>query len=379
MNKGTRLSYFKISFATLRQIAQMGRFEYVAGFLVLARHASGQATANFPPYKLSGAGLKSIHEKAFLSEETARGVIETLKEGGFIREASAEAKKESRLARWEIVQGELDLDLPHAFVDPMPGGKVNTPLKRLKETKADATYVDKLTGVPSTELRLDALMLLIGIYKESNMEVFGGLNPLCAFRDWEVKSRTAKDGRFRWGAEPEESSTARAYTRFMEECLAHSFKAPPPTNSRQKSKPALVAPDNLKERFWSAWSAIRGSGLIYEAVCLFDVNPRENKQARLSFSLRINDFHAGSITKSRDPSLLGSFEASTGTELAFYTAEANDRGEPESMWFMLPNKHGHVTGIWRPRFRAHNKDVGAWHDGEVERISEVLGAFSIQD
>ena len=60
IKKGS-MSYFRTSYATLQELAKTGRYEDVAGFLVLARHASGWAHGQFAPYTLSGAGINSIH------------------------------------------------------------------------------------------------------------------------------------------------------------------------------------------------------------------------------------------------------------------------------------------------------------------------------
>lgn len=46
------MSYFKTSYETLQRLASQGRYDDVAGFLVLARHASGRAEGGYEPYKL---------------------------------------------------------------------------------------------------------------------------------------------------------------------------------------------------------------------------------------------------------------------------------------------------------------------------------------
>lgn len=363
---GHLMSYFKTSYSTLQKLAKTLRYEDVAGFLVLARHASGREVAGLPPYKLSGAGVNSIHEKACVSEETARGVIQRLQEGGFIKPATPEMRKAFAFARWEIVQDELDLDLPHALLDPPKNSPFTTPMRRVKESNATAAYASALTGTSDTELRLDTLMVLLGIYKHTDMEAFGGLNPNCAYRGWTIKSQIPNEKGIRWGAEPDESSTARAYVAFMEECSKHWHRAAP---KGKVSEP-------LKARFWNAWTNVQEKGLVYEAVELFDANPKENPQARMRFSLRINDYHAGSIKKAGDPSLLGTFESLFGTEMAFYTAKENERSETESMWLILPDKRGSIVGVWRPRFRTATPNVGAWLDKEKENIEGILRSLT---
>jgi hypothetical protein len=351
------MGYFKTSYATLQNLARQRRFELVAGFLVLARHASGIAVAGRGPYRLSGAGVNSIHEKVGVSEETARGVVEYLKTEGVIRPVSPEVKKNAPLARWEINQSELDLDLPHALVDRAKVGAADSALRRIRGTPL--TSIEGAKNIADTELRLDPLMLLMGIYRHTAMDAFGGIEPNCVFRQWEVKSKIAQPTGVRWGAEPNPDATAAAYPQFMMECLRHG-------GARKAD-----LPDQHRKRFWNAWKVLVDTGLIYEAVTLIDSDPAGNPNARAIFTVRVNDFHAGSITKTGDPSLLRELESMAGTKLAYYTPPTNDREEPEAMRVVLPNARGAMIGIWRPRFRASNKDTGSWMQKENEAIADV--------
>lgn len=356
------MSYFKTSYSTLQRLAKAGRYEYVAGFLVLARHASGRSHAGFEPYKLSGAGANSIHEKVGVSEEVARGVIEHLREQGVVRPATPEAKKNFFHARWEIVQGELDLDLPHAFVDSSKDGTAESVLRRVRRYPgAQPEYSEKLSALSDMELRLDSLMLLLAIYKHTSMRDYGGVSPRCVYRKWNVLSQTPKLGGIRWGAMPDGD---RVYFDFMAECLRVG-----------RDKQGAI-PEEHKPRFWNAWKTVQVAGLIYEAVSLFDALPEGNELAKATYTLRVNDFHAGSVTKSGDPSLLRSLEITSGASFAFYTPPENPRGEPEAMWVILPDKRGAIVGIWRPRFRASNQDAGVWFEKEtkaVDLLAESVG------
>jgi hypothetical protein len=349
--------YFKASLATAQITARQRRFEDVAGYLVIARHASGLPVSRYDAYTLSGAGINGIHEKAGVSEETARGVIERLQGLAVIAPASPDATQAFPRARWEVSQGELDLDLPHALVDRGKVGAADSPLRRIKNAPLETSDPEDLKGVGDTELRLDALMLLLGVYRHSDMEAFGGLDPRCAYRPWDIKSQVQESRAVRWGAEPGQWS---AYTPFMRECLQHA-----------NGKKAL--PDEkLWKRFWNAWHILMNAGLIYEAVTLFDTLPEGQSNARARYTIRVNDYHAGSVTKKGDPSLLRELEGAAGTKLAFYTPTSNDRGEPEAMRVMLPGARGALVGIWRPRFRAANPDAGSWIQRENESIGPAV-------
>lgn len=357
------MSYFRTSYATLQELAKAGRYEDVAGFLVLARHASGWPHGQYPPYTLSGAGINSIHEKGGVSEEVARGAIERLKERGVIEAASAEAKAALRIARWEIKQGPLDLDLPHALIDPLKDTQADSALHRLRKRRhATSPYAAQLSGLSDRELALDALMLLLGLYRNTKMCSYGGVSPYCISRTWEIQSRTPKLGGIRWGAEPKTNETN---STFMHECLGHTHE------QRQKQKSNDLSKEQ-KIRFWNAWISIVETGLFYEAVSLYDTDPNSNEQAQLVATLRVNDFHAGAAQKAAtDPSLLKTLELNSGSRFAYYTPKFNDREDPEAMWVILPEKRGSLVGIWRPRFRVSNKDTGAWLDQDSAAIEKM--------
>lgn len=364
------MSYFKTSYATLKRIAQAGRYEDVAGFLVLARHASGLPHAGFEPYKLSGAGVNSIHEKAGLSEEAARGVIERLQTQEIISTPTAETKKAFFHARWEISQGMLDLDLPHALTDSAKDGSTDSALRRLKKHRiAMPSYAKQLEEISDTELRLDALMTLLALYRDTAMCDFGGVKPRSIRRPWEVKSQSPKLGAIRWGAEPEDKYVSNH--AFMGECINHPPPRPPWDQGKSKK---IELTDGQKTRFWNAWNTIRETGLVYEAVALYDTAPAENDKARLQLTLRVNDYHAGATVKRGDPSLLRAMELLHGTRFAFYTPKVNEREESEAMWVVLPDRRGALVGVWRPRFRASTQDAGRWIDQENERIEATLTA-----
>lgn len=344
--------YFQTSSSTLEALAKKGSFEYVAGFLALARHVIGDPIAGFPPHSFTGAGVNAIHEKGCMSEESAKGIFEELKNEGIVSPPPQSAKQASRHVRWQINQGELDLALPHALLDGLKKGKVTSAIKRIKNPSSPPTR--RVEGLSNTERALDALMLLLGMYKNSAMKAFGGVNPSCVYRKWTVHSRTPNAKGIRWGAEPEFPT---AFHVFMASTLAH----------RKEAQSKLS--ESEIQRFWNALDLLCGEGLVYEAVSLFDADPLVSKTASLVCSLRINDFHASTAG---DYSLLGFMEAQSGAELGFYTNKVNDRDEPEAMGIILPGPDGAITGIWRPRFRAGTPDTGAWVDKEKQNIPAIL-------
>lgn len=350
------MAYFRTSYQAVRSAAKSGRYEDAAAFIVLARHANGRPPAGLAPYKFSGAGVNAVHEKAGLSEETARAAVLRLQEFDLICPASIEVKKLSYSARWEINQDNLDLDLPHLLTDSVEG--ISSALRRIRGlTFQDARKDAALSNTSDSGFKLDVLMMLLAIYRHTSMNQYGGLSPQCCFRLWEIKSQTPKSGGIRWGAEPE---TERVFPTFIEECISRNVQ-------NTKTTPT----DEHKKRFWVAWGKLKELGLIYEAVALFDVDPFRNSTAQLTCTLRVNDYHAGSAGKNGDPSLLGLLEANHGSSYAFYTPVTNERGEPEAMWVILPNKAGAIVGVWRPRFRVSNQDTGSWYENDTSGTDAI--------
>ncbi len=371
------MHYFQTSWQTIQRIAQAtGRFEDVAGFLVLARHATGKALAGYPPYRFSGAGVNSVHEKAGMSEEAAQAVIDRLRALGVIRPAPAEVRCCSRYARWEVMQGELDLALPHAFVDSPKMFSASTPLRRLRTAVAcDEVYAERLENVDPAALRLDALMVMLGIYRHTSMKDYGGLDPACVYRHWGVPHRAPQGAAMRWESEPEHRDS-RAWPDFQRACMAHALRDP--------QAPELSHEEH--HRFWNAFYSIERMGLVYEAVALFDGNA-VGDGARLQFTLRINDYHAGAVSKDGDPCLLRNVEVKEqSARLGCYHppgVRKDDEGNPlpEGMWVVLPQRirEGALVGIWRPRFRASTPDVGAWLHKENAAIGSVAESLMPTD
>lgn len=350
--------FFRVCRETLGQVLGTGRYEDVAAFLVIARHANGRPPAGIDPHTVSGAGVNAVHEKAGLSEETARGAVQRLVQAGFIRPATADLRALSPGARWLVAHANIDLDLPHALTDSVAG---ESALRRIKsadmgERKGNSAF-DKISDA---DLRLDLLRTLLMVYVHTSMTRFGGLSPMCCRRLWETKSQKPKAGGVRWGVEPVHDS---AYHAFIAECIPAAVK----------TKSQIDA-----TRFWFAWEALKKLGLMYEAVTLFDVDPSTSGNAERLCTLRVNDLHA-STSSSGDPSLLASLESHSGSRHAFYTNKSNDRGEPEAMWVILPREKGVVIGIWRPRFRASNLDAGSWYEDDGSKARQLSGQIISSD
>lgn len=340
------MQYFKTNFQTLANIAQLSGFDGLAGYLVLARHTTGRQILDYPPHLLSGAGVNSIHEKLGCSEVRAKSIIDTLVQTGFIQPAPSAAQEASpKSSRWILPrQYPLDLDLPHNFVDApkIAEHAVTSPLRRLKKMTPSK-------GQDKKEANCDGAMLLLAMYAKNEMQAFGGLPPTSTvYKDWEILSKTPQRGElFEWKAEAKEDM---AYSSFIKIALPHAID------------------EERKNRFWQALNNLKEAGLIYEVISLLS---SENK---LLASIRVNDFHAGSIVVQNDgdPSLMKLLEAAYNTQFAFFDSKTN----PETLKISLPLKDGYFSGIYRLRFRTSNKDTGIWHEEEKERVEHYFDLIS---
>lgn len=369
--------YFRTSSQSIQYLAKKGKPELLIGFLVLARFSNGAPPDGIDPHTISCCGGNAMKTHAGLSEATARGVIDALQEEGIITPVTEKQKAVFQGGRfrptYEIHQGVIDLDLPNAFVEGLTGAEVTPPLRRMRAASILSGYTQTLAGLSTAEIQLDALMLLLNIYRNTMMTQYGGLKPTGIYRGWETKSKRKRvEGYCEWMAEPDAESTERAYIPFMESSLPHIHL---------KKKGELS--DIFKSRFWNAWGNIKSQGLVYEAITMYDTDPGKNDKARMICTLRVNDFHADSgrtgkvgknIDASPDLSLFKAMENTASRALNFYTHPDYPHAhgeETEQLRLAWPDKNGHVIGIWRPRFRATNPDTGAWMDVEKDGINRV--------
>lgn len=362
-----RSGFFKVSMNTLRDIARKTKnADLLAGFLVMARHGSGNIIADYPAFTFTGAGVNGIKTKVGVGEARANGILDQLLRHGLIKRAPENiSKKHFREARYELIQGDKDLELPHSFVDGLGRGKVaDSPLKRCKDVIITDSHADKLKKVALDDVQLDVLVLLLEIYKATNMAQYGGINPSLLFRPWRIETIRDKNGNFEWYATPKPSHTLATGDIFQ-----HSAK----TLLKGKTQ-SLEYPDNLPERFWNAFHNLKDKGLIYEAVTMLDTAP-DNPKAKAICTIRVNDYHASH--EGQDPSLLG-----VANNVGFYTHETNDRDEPEQIRFRWPNENGHLIGIYRPRFRAINSDTGIWLEEDnnaCHRVAHKLQEQKVEE
>lgn len=345
------MAYFPVSYGTLQKIASSGSFDDVAGFLVLSRFADGNPVPGYEPHRFSGAGVNAVHEKLNVAEEKAKGIITRLVEANFLREAQPEVKALAKKARWDLLPQRGDLRLPHSFVDGI--SQCSSPISRLKDA-VNEERAGKLHNPSVEEKKLDCLMLLLAIHKETSMQAFGGLNPRFMSRRWCVDTKMPNALLTRWGATPTEEFFDG---QFIEDCMAHR------KNLEEERKNGFPS-------FFAAWSLLRSLGLVYEVVTLFSGSSHKNL-GDLRYSIRVNDYFAATSEAKGDPSIMGSLETAYGTKLAFYT-QAAEVPSNESLRVLLPDDTGTLIGVWRPRFRPKTHDCGLWIENEKQAVTSAM-------
>lgn len=349
------MAYFPVSLKTLVEISVGGTFNQVAGFLVLSRFADGRPLPNFKAHRFSGAGVKAVHERLRIGEEAARGVLSKLKKDGFVRPADMAVLVASRFVRLDLDPKPADTALPHSFVDA--GNAWSSPIARIQ--KMTSMELNQGQTISNSDQKLDCLMVLLAVHHRSSMTGFGGLDPACACRTWEVDTKSPSEGCTRWGATPSQETFSSSFAR---SCSAHM------KNLEDESR-------NGFPRFMAAWKKIKELGLIYEAVTLFQ-GVSHKSPGDLRFTIRVNDFFAGgaSVGSDGDPSFLGSLEGAEARH-GFYSMPDGGTVD-EQLRMNLPDGTGSLIGIWRPRFRAHNADTGKWHEVEKREVATAIRSLA---
>lgn len=341
------MGYFPVCFERLKAVARAGDFEDVAGFLVLSRHGDGIPLPGHAPHRFSRAGVNAVHEKVGIAEEAARGVLSRLVAGKFVQRAQVQGLPVSKHPIWDLLPRLTDLYLPHSFVDRGPTW--DSPIRRIKKM-ASSEPAGSLHTRSKADEKLDCLMLLLTLQLRTGMSKFGGLDPAFASRPWRIESRETAEFGTRWGATPQQESFDQG---FVEECLAHVADL---KGQREQNFP----------RFKAAWDGVKSLGLIYEAVTLFG-GTSHKAPGSMNYTVRINDFFAGSKDGRGDPSVMTGLEAEHGALLGFYT-QPNAKANDEALRVVLPDDSGQLVGIWRPRFRPAAQEVGKWHEADKRAV-----------
>jgi len=339
MAKNTKPGQFSpVSLKAATAIAQAwpDKPRMLAAYLILARYATKDDVGGYGHNMVIGAGANIVSRVIGCQWMQAKNYLEALANYGMIQKAPAGLKAGRSKAEW-ILMHKGDTDFPHAAVDGLDQlsgleelGPKTTPVKA---TSAIRRILD---SQESDQVKLCALMLLLHCYHNHDLMKWGGINHQLIWREWKRDSVAQEGESFRWSATPGEHPTTSS-NAFVETILT--------------SIGVKKTPDTTQKIFWKAWLVLKRTGLVYEAVMLFQGD-------RPMLPLRINDFHGSGTT--------GASFILQWYHHGFYTNPINPRNQPEGCWFYWPRHPDQgfsLNGVWWLRFRCSNETTARAIDG----------------
>lgn len=326
--------------------------EEVMAYLVLARGCGKNSS--------TAHGANSVANRTGLTYYKAEQSMEWLVEGGYIIKREVEGKK----PRWQLtkpVDGH-ELALANALVDGIGRGLDNPPLTRIyREVSMGKHCV-------LTDARLDALMVLLHLYRHHLMADFGGVNPRAGiFRSWKAADNIYEEQVMEIEGTNAaiyeiEGDAASVYLKFAGEALFYV------SDTEERSL-----------RFWDAFHNLKGFGFMYEVTQVWDSDPENDKKAEPLYTLYIHDRHA----RESEPYLIKDVHRAATRRGAMEYFHLNTHDDEESVinsgrYRFIANKKvgGFPIGIYRLRFRAGTKDTGKGILAEKKRVNDwaaILG------
>ncbi|MDD4963666.1 MAG: hypothetical protein PHI11_07085 [Gallionella sp.] len=324
-------------------VMQEAGAEEVMAYLVLARGCGKNST--------TAHGANSIANRTGLTHYKAEQSMEWLIDGGYIlKHEGVEGKK--RLSRWQLTEqmDEHELALANALMDGIGRGKDNPPLTRIYNEVGMGNHM------MLKDARLDALMVLLHLYRHHLMADYGGVNPRAGiFRNWQAadnfNGEQVVDVEGTNAALYEiEGGSNTMYLKFAEEALFY-----------------VADTEERNVRFWDAFHNLHKLGFMYEVTQVWSGNPEKDNKAEPLYTLYIHDRHA----RESEPYLSKAIHSAAirrGAMDAYvefsHIGLGTDRGESANIGsgkfrFIAHKKvGGFPLGIYRLRFRAGTKDTG---------------------
>lgn len=342
--------------------------EDVMAYLVLARGVNKRGGKS-----ISTHGAKSVANRTGMSYRKAASSLEWLAEHGYIK--SAEAGKEvpqhlgkgegrGHLARWVLVVGvdQDDIFLANALIEGIGQGKKNPPMTRIYNEASN-----KGRGLPSIA-RLDALMVLLHLYRHQDMADCGGIDPRAGiYREW-VAAENSEGAQV---TDIEGSNAALFEIEGGNRSVFNKFAA--------EALFYVEAGDERDERLWDALNNLHSLGFLYEVTQVWsnDPNGKNGRKAELLYTLYIHDRHARESEPylSRDVHI-AAFNSGAMDDYSEFPATTNDYfGDSANIVgtgrfrYIATRKHGGFPiGIYRLRFRPKTNDTGKGIEAERRRV-----------
>ena len=369
--------FFTVNLSQVDDMVRQGAgAEEVMAYLILARGCGKNRSTAY--------GANSIANRTGLTHYKAEQSLEWLIESGHIlkhedteklikidhilKHEGVERKK--RLSRWQLTEpiDGHELALANALVDGIGRGKDNPPLTRI--------YNEVGMGVHCVfpDARLDALMVLLHLYRHHLMADYGGVNPRAGiFRSWQATENSTGeqvvDVKGTNVALYEiEGSNSTMYLKFAKEALFY-----------------VADTEERNVRFWDAFYNLNKFGFMYEVTQVWNGDPDKDKKAEPLYTLYIHDRHARDSEPylSRDihsaAMRLGAMDAYSEfppTTNNYFGDSENIVGTDRFRYIANKKVGGFPIGIYRLRFRAATKDTGKGILAEKSRVNHWAAILS---
>ena len=369
--------FFTVNLSQVDDMVRQGAgAEEVMAYLILARGCGKDSS--------TAHGANSIANRTGLTHYKAEQSLEWLIESGHIlkhedterlikidhtlKHEGVERKK--RLSRWQLTEpiDGHELALANALVDGIGRGKDNPPLTRIYNEVGMGNHC------VFPDARLDALMVLLHLYRHHLMADYGGVNPRAGiFRSWQATENSTGeqvvDVKGTNVALYEiEGSNSTMYLKFAKEALFY-----------------VADTEERNVRFWDAFYNLNKFGFMYEVTQVWNGDPDKDKKAEPLYTLYIHDRHARDSEPylSRDihsaAMRLGAMDAYSEfppTTNNYFGDSENIVGTDRFRYIANKKVGGFPIGIYRLRFRAATKDTGKGILAEKSRVNHWAAILS---
>ena len=352
-SKGEKGEFFAMN---LLQIDDMVRAdagaEEIMAYMVLARGVNKRGNLS-----ISTHGANSVSARTGMSNRRAKSALEWLENNQFTSSigSSSDSPKhlgkgegKKHMARWFLSESvnKEDIYLAHSLTDGIGAGRNNPPLMRIYGEVSNS-----VSGLLS-DARIDALMVMLHLYRYMDMADCGGVDPRAGlYREWvnteNSDGEKVVDIEGTTGALYEiEGSSSYVFTKFANEALFY------------------VDDDERSDRFWSAMHNLHNLGIMYEVIQVWSADPngKNGRKAELLYTLYIKDRHA----REKEPYLQREIHdtAQHFDAMGFVEAETG-------MFRYIANKKtgGFPIGVYRLRFRPKTRDMGIGIAAERSRVA----------
>jgi hypothetical protein len=354
--------FFIVDLKQIDDMVQRGAIaEDVMAYMVLARGVNRRGEL-----RVSTHGAQSIFKRTGMSYTKAEAAIQWLHEHNFIYKPKDEMQlgkgaSKARTVKWVLHKGidELDVALANALVEGIGRGKNNPPLMRI--------YTEASIGKHGfiADARLDALMVLVHLYRHHTFADCGGVNPRAGiYREWAAANNVSDEQvtdipNSNAALYEIEGKNATVFTKFAAEALFY-----------------IDDVDERHIRFWDAFHTLTSLGFMYEVIQIWSANPNgSDKNARKAepfYTLYVRDRHA----RESEPYLqrvIHNAAFRTGVmdtylEFSYVMDDESDIKSGRFRYIATKANCGYPIGIYRLRFRPHTVDTGRGMAAEQSRV-----------